>query len=217
MVAANTIAGSKTSPTKWRGGGVYKPDGTPIQLWDDPKPGIAYGIIPKPGSPPPPPPPPGKIVITEFVPNPKAVSDTNGEWFEIHNAGTSAVSLTGWTIKDDGSNSHTISGLTIQPGQYAVLGKNSDTATNGGVPVDYKYSSFTLGNSGDSIILVDNLGAEVDKVAYTSGWGIPDGASLSLKSPSLDNSVSTNWCQETTAWGTSAGDKGSPGAAAVCQ
>jgi predicted amidohydrolase len=214
MVAANTIGGSST---QYHGGGVYKPDGTPIQLYDSKVPGIAYGVIPKPGTPPPPPPPTGKIVITEIMPNPKAVSDTSGEWFEVYNAGTSTVDLSGWSIKDDNS-SHTINkSLSIAPGQYRVLGINDSTATNGGVPVAYEYSSFSLTNTADEIRIHDPSGKEVDKVEWGTGWTIYDGASLALKQPGLDNNVASNWCKETTKWSGSAGDYGSPGAATVCK
>jgi len=210
MVAANTISGN------YHGGGVYKPDGTPIQLYDSTTPGIAYGVIPKGGTPPPPP-PTGKVVITEFMANPASVADSSGEWLELYNADTKALDLNGWTIKDAGSNSHTINGsLTIQPGQYKVLGLNGSTSTNGGVPVDYVYSSFSLTNSGDQIMLHDTSSTLVDKVEYTSSWSVASGASLSLKNPSLDNNVSANWCTETAAWSGSAGDKGTPGAAAGC-
>jgi len=213
MVAANTISGSST---KYHGGGVFKPDGTAIQIYDSKQPGIAYGTIPKQGTPPPPP-PTGDVVITEFMANPKAVSDTSGEWLELYNAGTTTVDLSGWTLKDAGSNSHTISkSVTVAPGKYVVLGVNDSTSTNGGVPVDYKLSSFSLTNSGDQILLYDPSSKLVDKVEYTSSWGVPDGASLSLKSTSADNNISANWCQETSAWSGSAGDKGTPGAPSGC-
>lgn len=216
MVAANTIAGSST---QYHGGGVFKPDGTAIQIYDSTKPGIAYGVIPKQGTPPPPPPPAGDVVITEFMANPKAVADTSGEWIELYNAGTTSVDLNGWTLKDAGSNSHTINksgGFSVAPGKYVVLGVNDTTSTNGGVPVDYKLSSFSLTNSGDQILLYDSSSQLVDKVEYTSSWGVPDGASLSLKSTSADNNISANWCQETSAWSGSAGDKGTPGAPSGC-
>jgi predicted amidohydrolase len=218
MVAANTISGSKT---QYHGGGIYKPDGTPISIYDSKVPGFAIGVIPKPGTPPPPPPPPpptGKIVITEFMADPKAVSDTSGEWIELHNAGTTTANLGGWTLKDTGSNSHTIGSLSIAPGKYVVLGKSTSTSVNGGVPVSYAYgSSFSLTNSGDAIILVDPIGKEIDRVEYSSSWGITSGASLSLKNPALPNNTGVNWCKETTSWTGSAGDKGSPGAAAKCK
>ena len=54
-----------------------------------------------------------------------------------------------------------------------MLGRNTD-ATNGGVPVAYQYTSFTLGNAEDEIILLDGAGTEIDRVAYDGGPGFPD-------------------------------------------
>ena len=109
------------------------------------------------------------VVITEFMPNPAAVTDANGEWLELFNAGDVAVDLAGWQLEDDGTNSHTIQGpLVIEPGQYLVLGNNDESATNGGVTVAYKYSAYVLANSEDEIVLLDGAGHEVDRVAYTA-------------------------------------------------
>ena len=66
----------------------------------------------------------GQIVITEFIPNPIG-TDSQREWFEIYNAGADPVDLLGWTIKDDGTNSHTIVAgggtTTIGSGSYLAL------------------------------------------------------------------------------------------------
>jgi len=156
------------------------------------------------------------MVITEFMANPSEVNDSAGEWFEVYNPGSSAVDLNGWQIKD-ATGSHTIStAVSVGPGQYKVLGINTNTTTNGGVNVAYDYGSMGLTNSGDTISLYNKAGNAVDTVSYTSSWAITSGASLSLKDPSLDNSVSSNWCVETAPWTGSAGDKGTPGQPAAC-
>ncbi|GGL77656.1 ExeM/NucH family extracellular endonuclease [Wenxinia marina] len=157
-----------------------------------------------------------QIVITEILQNPSAVSDDNGEWFEIHNAGSASVNLSGWTISDNGSDSHVIAGdLVVAPGAYAVLGRNGDTATNGGVAVDYVYGSIALANSDDEIVLTDAEGIERDRVEYDGGPAFPDpaGASMALDDPALDNSDAANWSVSTAMFGD--GDKGTPGAANV--
>ncbi|MFH1132817.1 MAG: lamin tail domain-containing protein [Pseudomonadota bacterium] len=161
---------------------------------------------------------PAQIVITEIMANPAAVGDDVGEWFEIYNAGSNTVNLHNWVIKDNDQDSHTISSsLPIAPGQYLVLGCNDNTNTNGGVNVDYSYgANWYLANYGDEIVITNSGGTVVDTVEYTSSWGILAGASLSLKTPALDNNVSSNWCQEASAWTGSAGDNGTPGAQAGC-
>jgi hypothetical protein len=161
--------------------------------------------------------PTGKVVITEIMADPDAVADGKGEWFELHNPGTSAVSLLNWTIKDQGTDSHKITtNVTIPPGGYVVLGNNTDTGTNGGVTVTYTYgTSWYIANTADEIELYDAQMTLVDQVVYTGAWALPTGGTLSLKNPALDNNVAANWCAETAAW-TPGGDKGTPGAKAGC-
>ena len=158
--------------------------------------------------------PPPEIVITEIMQNPAAVSDTNGEWFEVFNPTGSAIDIDGWTIRDDGSNSHTISKggpLLVPAGGFLVLARNDNSLTNGGVTVDYEYAGFFLGNGDDEVVLLDTDLNEIDRVNYDGGPAFPDptGATMSLIAASLDNNVGANWCTATTSFG--AGDKGTPG------
>jgi len=81
----------------------------------------------------------GDIIITEIMQNPSTVADTNGEWFELYNTTDSAIDLDGWVIKDDGTNTHTISGTLVVPAkEFKVLGIKSDVSINGGVSINYK-------------------------------------------------------------------------------
>jgi len=158
-----------------------------------------------------------QLVITEIMPNPSAVSDGNGEYFEIYNAGSAPIDLNGWKIKDDGSDSHVIaSTVVVGAGKYVVLGVNALKSANGGVDVDYKYSTFFLSNSADEVVLVDKSGSEVDRVAWTSSWGITSGAAHQLRGLTLNNNIASSWCVSATQWPGSAGDKGTPGAANSC-
>jgi predicted amidohydrolase len=213
MVAANTISGSTL---QYRGGGIFDPTGKQLAFYDQKTPGIAIATIPKPGTTPPPP-TGSKVVITEFMADPSAVTDANGEWVELYNADTATVDLSGWQIKDASSTTTIGSSVTIAPGKYIVLGKNTTTSTNGGVTMAGALSNWSLSNTSDSILLYDSANTLIDQVAYDSSWSIPSGASKSLKDVALDNNVAANWCTETTAWSGSAGDKGTPGAAAVCK
>ena len=159
------------------------------------------------------------LVINEIMQNPSAVSDSNGEWFEVYNPTASAVDIDGWTIKDNGSNSHVINNggpLNIPAGDYLVLGINSDSGTNGGVAVDYQYSGFFLANGDDELIILDASLNEVDRVEWDGGPAFPDptGASMSLDDPTSDNNVGANWCTAVTPFGD--GDRGTPGAANDC-
>lgn len=163
--------------------------------------------------------PTAPLVINEIMNNPGAVSDSAGEWFEIFNPSIESIDINGWTIMDDGGNSHVIDngGPLLAPiGGYLVLGINADSGTNGGASVDYQYDNFFLANGDDEVVLVDSDGREVDRVNYDGGPNFPDpnGASMSLIDSALDNNVGENWCTSTTAFG--AGDFGTPGAVNSC-
>jgi hypothetical protein len=149
----------------------------------------------------------GDIVITEIMKDPSFVTDANGEWFEVFNRTTAPINVEGWKIKDSGSNSHTIhntNGVWIPQRSYFVFGVNSTTTTNGGIAVNYKYSSsFTLSNAADDIQLVDPNGVTVDAVAYDDGIFWPDdaGKSLNVNRAMVDaglNDDGANWCSALT-------------------
>jgi hypothetical protein len=159
------------------------------------------------------------IIICEIMQDPFAVSDANGEWFEVYNAGNSPVDMNGWIIKDDGTNTHTISSSIIVPAQgFAVLGRNANSTTNGGYTCNYQYSSTDLGNSDDEIVLLLPDGVtEVDRVNYTgvTPWVDPTGASMIFAGlPTDNNNDGTKWIvstlREPSYTGTE-GDLGSPG------
>ena len=163
---------------------------------------------------------PGDLVITEVMQNPAAVGDSAGEWFEIQNVSGSDIDIDGWTISDNDSDSHVINNggpLNVPAGGFVVLGVSTDTATNGGAPVDYAYGSgWFLSNSADEVILTDPNAVEFDRIEYDGGavWPDPNGASMNLDPASTDTALNddgANWCEATTAFGD--GDLGTPGAA----
>jgi predicted extracellular nuclease len=162
---------------------------------------------------------PGDVVINEIMQNPSVVFDSAGEWFELYNPTASAIDINGWTIQDNDFDSHVIVNggpLVISAGGYLVLGNNGDITTNGGVNVDYVFSGVFLANGADEVVLVDDGLTEIDRVEYDGGPNFPDpnGASMALEDPALDNNVGANWCTAVTPYGD--GDKGTPGAANDC-
>jgi len=151
-----------------------------------------------------------------------SVLDAHGEYFELFNAGDTAVDLNDWLIKDADTNSHQIvaaGGLIIPPGGFIVLGHSAEQAENGHVEVDYAYgSAITLANKEDEILLIDPTGKTIDEVRYSEeqGFDIPTGASISVKNPLADNNQSAAWCVEESPWPGSAGDSGTPGLSPGC-
>jgi len=159
----------------------------------------------------------GDIIITEIMQNPSAVADSAGEYFEIYNTTGAPIDMQGWIIKDETSASemHTISSLVVPANGYVVLGLNSDSGTNGGVPVDYQYDTVSLGNGTDGII-IECSGTTIDEVIWDNGATFPDpaGASMELSTTAMnatDNNDGANWGTATSAFGD--GDLGTPGAA----
>jgi predicted extracellular nuclease len=168
----------------------------------------------------PPPPPEIELVINEIMQNPAAVGDSAGEWFELYNPTGNPIDIDGWTIADNGSDSHLINNggpLVVPAAGYLVLGNNSDSGTNGGLLVDYSYgSSMFLANGDDEVILLDGSLSLIDRVDYDGGPVFPDpnGASMSLADPTLDNNDGANWCESATPFGD--GDRGTPGSVNEC-
>ncbi|MBK5332632.1 MAG: lamin tail domain-containing protein [Ilumatobacteraceae bacterium] len=156
------------------------------------------------------------LVITEIMQNPAKTADLRGEYFEVYNPDTQAVDMSGFTVKDDDYDSFTVTTAVIVPAKgYAVFA--SKPTTNGGLKPDYAYGSgMSLQNDTDELVIADRDLVQLDRVRWDNGktFPDPDGASMSLGDPSLDNSVGANWCASTLPW--AAGDRGTPGTASWC-
>lgn len=89
---------------------------------------------------------------------------------ELHNTGTSAVSLAGYTLTDDGaSDSATYtfpSGTTLAAGAYLTVYASTSTLSTG------LNAGFQLDAEGDSVILTDASGTLVDSITF--GYQIPN-------------------------------------------
>ncbi len=158
------------------------------------------------------------ITINEIMQNPSAVSDADGEWFELYNPDSLPVDMSEWLIVDRGTDTIRIlaaDNQVIPPDEYQVFCPNPDSATNGGISVDLQYNRtyFTLGNSSDEIIIFDHFGTMVDRVDYDGGISFPDpeGASMEFLRADLhlDNNDGISWKEASTPYGT--GDMGTPG------
>ena len=165
------------------------------------------------------PPTPDSVVVNEIMQNPSAVSDGNGEWFELFNTTADDIDIDLWTVNDNGSNVFVINNdapLIVPAGGFLVLGNNADEGSNGGVSVDYEYSGFFLANGDDEIVLLDGSLAEVDRVEWDGGPDFPDptGASMALIDTALDNNAGANWCTAASPFGV--GDSGTPGQVNDC-
>ncbi|MEZ4730669.1 MAG: lamin tail domain-containing protein [Caldilineaceae bacterium] len=174
----------------------------------EPTPTATPSAIPPPATLPP------HLLLTEFLADPKAVKDEDGEWLELFNADTVAVNLRGWTLADLDSDRHTITlDVIIQPGQYLVLARNGDAALNGGLLVSYTYQDLALANSADELLLLTPDDVEVDRVIWGDGTGLAVKAGASVQRTTLESN--STWEASQELWLGSAGDKGTPGSAYV--
>jgi hypothetical protein len=157
--------------------------------------------------------PPRCVAVTEIMFDPDAVSDTNGEWFEITNFSlTATYDLEGWSCSDSaGAQSFVIDHpLLIGPRSFVLLARSGDTGANGGIEPDHVYgSAMPLSNGGDSIVIRMPGGEPVDMVRYAGGVS-PPGAALACEvGNDVLNDQPGRWYPATTPYG--AGDLGTPG------
>jgi cysteine-rich repeat protein len=155
----------------------------------------------------------GELVITEVM------SDVEGleadlEWFELYNPTGAPIDLDGLTIRDDDLDSFDITGSHVVGARsYFVVGASA-LAVPGSVDLvwDDFDTRFSLGNGGDEIV-IEWRGAEIDRIAYNSGWPLAEGVSAGLSAPYLDaeaNDVIDNWCAGVEPYGVDP-NLGSPG------
>ncbi|PIV90956.1 hypothetical protein COW46_00390 [Candidatus Gracilibacteria bacterium CG17_big_fil_post_rev_8_21_14_2_50_48_13] len=105
----------------------------------------------------------GSVRLSEFLPNPEG-SDTGEEWIELHNTSNEEVSLCGVFLDDavGGSAPYDLSGVTLAPFAYVIL---KDTETR-----------ISLGNTSDSLRVLNAAGEVMEEVSYTNA---PSGRSYS--------------------------------------
>jgi hypothetical protein len=142
-----------------------------------------------------------QLTISEVFADPKAVGDSDGEWFELYNPGDQDFNLNGVLLRDEGRDSHSIENdVILKPKEYAVFCKNGDSSQNGGVNCAYTYSKFNLANESDEIILEKE--GEIARLVYSkSTHPIKSGASMEYGSGT--------WHFATAQFGN--GDYGTPG------
>jgi hypothetical protein len=151
---------------------------------------------------------PGELVITEIMANPKTVSDSQGEWFELYNPSeTATFNLRDCEIADDSATKCTIaSDFVVAPRSFATIARS----TNPGFTPSHVCSNLSLTNSDPDQVIVRCGAIVVDRVAYQKA---KEATSLSLDPAQLDaqaNDDSSAWCAATVNF--NGEDLGTPGA-----
>ncbi len=134
---------------------------------------------------------PGSIVINEVAWMGTTASTTD-EWIELYNTTGTDIDLSGWTIVDDGTETYTITSGTILAGGYFLI---EDAV----IPI-------SLSNTGDSLILKDDLNQTIDTVNSTGGmWFAGDNTNkftMERIDPLADGDDSANWADSLVVDGT---------------
>ena len=173
------------------------------------------------------------IRVTEVMSSSAGAGSPTGDFFEVTNYGSSAVSVTGWKMDDNSfaiGNSVALNGITsIGAGESVIFIESAaGAAVNSfksfwggltGVQVGYYSGSGTgLSSGGDGVILFNAAAAEATRVTFgaaTAGktffWGY--NAATGAVDPSYNGLVSAVGTIGTQVTVTSSGDTGSLGTA----
>jgi hypothetical protein len=150
------------------------------------------------------------VVVSEVMKNPVLLSDADGEWLELTNLGSNAVSLLDCRVERDGSGFTIATALTLASGTSITLASSESPGFSPG----YVYSGLSLPNSGSFELRLVCGDEELDRLlvdpAVTPNAA---GASLSLdleRAFNDGNDDPLTWCDAKTSYN---GDLGTPGAA----
>jgi len=131
----------------------------------------------------------GNLIINEVMVN-EAGSDVNGEFVELVNTGTAALSIAGWTVSDAASVRHTFpSGASVAAGGVVVVFGGA-AGIPSGTPGAVAASTGTLGlsNSGDTVTVKNASGTVVSTATLSAAMAGTDGVSAN-RSPDLGASA----------------------------
>ncbi|MCI5059017.1 MAG: lamin tail domain-containing protein [Flavobacteriales bacterium] len=138
----------------------------------------------------------GQIVINEILYNIPGNGESE-EFIELYNAGLTPISVSNYSFSQ--GVTFTFPNASIPAGGYYIITADSLAFVNsfGFIP-DAQWTSGGLSNSGEDIVLIDNLGNTVDSVDYDDATPWPpeadgQGRSLQLCDPTTDNNVGSNW------------------------
>lgn len=117
----------------------------------------------------------GNVAINEIMYDLDG-SDDGREWIEIFNNGDTTIDISGWKLHENETNH----GLTVAQGMFSISANGYaiitdkpdkfliDNPSYSGILFD---STFSLNNSGESLILKDGTLSITDEVNYSSSWG----------------------------------------------
>lgn len=116
-----------------------------------------------------------QVFISEIMYDPEG-ADTGNEWIEIANNSASPVDLSEWRFAEANTNHKLIAsqgGLVLNGSGYAIIVDNPEKffASHSGYSGTVVNSSFSLGNTGETLALKMPDGSITDTVTYNSNQG----------------------------------------------
>ena len=125
-------------------------------------------------------------------------ASSSDEWIELYNNSAATISLTGWTLTDDGDININLAG-DIAPYSYFLL-ERSDDQTISNINADMIYHG-SLRNSGETLSLLDPGGEEIDSANGDGGaWSSGNSAQRFSMERRGGRDISGNWATF-TGWG----------------
>ena len=118
------------------------------------------------------------IVLNEFLVKPE--TDSTDEWIELFNSDSRIINITGWKIGDLDNNEFIFPIFTLDPGDYVTLNignagrRGGDERHESGTQFYMANSNQVLTDSGDDIVLYDDIGIAVDYINYGNGSSIDE-------------------------------------------
>lgn len=113
---------------------------------------------------------PYNILINEIMADPSPVVGLpEYEYLELFNTLSHPVNLNGWTLQI-GSSEKEFGNITMDAGEYLILAKEDAATSFEPYGNFYGFSSFTLTNSGQDLVLLSKEGIEISAVSYTDEW-----------------------------------------------
>ena len=102
------------------------------------------------------------------------IADSNDEWIELYNPGSTPINVTGWVLRGvDGSPNIVLNG-TINPNQYFLLERTDDTAVDN-ITADQTYTTNNALENSDEILRLCDTSNRLIDTANLNGGNWPAG------------------------------------------
>lgn len=156
----------------------------------------------------------GDVIISEIMADPSpAVALPNQEYLELFNRSSFDIDLSGWKLYL-GSSERLIGSLSIAANSFVLLGHTGGQAVLSPFAPYFGFSSFSLTNEGQTLILTNAQGQMIHTVSYSDTWygstyKKDGGWSLEIMDAANPCAGQENWTASTDATGGTPGRQNS--------